>query len=73
MDRIMRLSRREEDALQAAADRFIDQHDGDAVKALKTMMLLNRELQKRLDALQSPAPAQSTPQHRPAQQRQFTF
>ena len=46
MIRIERLSRRQEDVLQAAADRFVDAHDGDIMKALKAMMLLNKDLQE---------------------------
>lgn len=74
MIRIERLSRREEDALQAAADRFVDTHDGDIMKALKAMMLLNKDLQQQLDALH---PAQTVRRPDPAppmtRQAQFNF
>jgi hypothetical protein len=74
MDRIERLSRRQEDALQAATDRFVDNHDGDIMKALKAMMLLNNDLQEQLDALQ-PAQIVRRPDPAPPQprQKQFTF
>jgi hypothetical protein len=74
MIRIERLSRRQEDALQVAADRFVDSHDGDIMKALKAMMLLNKHLQEQLDALQ-PAPTVSRPDPAPPRpmQQQFTF
>lgn len=51
MDHIVRLDSRQEAALQATADRFIAVHKGDAVKALKEMIVLNGHLQQRLDAL----------------------
>jgi len=51
MDRIVRLDSRQEAALQATADKFIALHDGDPVKALKEMIVLNGHLQQRLDAL----------------------
>ncbi|WP_442580691.1 hypothetical protein ACSBOB_01435 [Mesorhizobium sp. ASY16-5R] len=74
MDRIERLSRQQEDALQAAADRFVDSHDGDIMKALKSMMLLNKDLQEQLEALR---PAQTVRRPDPASprrsQQQFTF
>ncbi|PAQ10230.1 hypothetical protein [Mesorhizobium temperatum] len=54
MDRIVTLDSRQEAALQAVADKFIAQHKGDAVKALKEMIVLNGHLQERLDALSSP-------------------
>lgn len=74
MIRIERLSRRQEDALQAAADRFVDAHDGDIMKALKAMMLLNKDLQEQLDAR---GPAQIVrrpdPAPPPTRQTQFNF
>ncbi|MEQ1956062.1 hypothetical protein [Mesorhizobium sp. CN2-181] len=74
MIRIERLSRRQEDALQAAADCFVDAHDGDIMKALKAMMLLNKNLQERRDAKQ---PAETVRRPDPApprpRQQQFTF
>ncbi|MDX8501889.1 hypothetical protein RFM99_26180 [Mesorhizobium sp. VK4C] len=51
MDHIVRLDSRQEAALQAIADRFIAQHKGDPVKALKEMIVLNGYLQERLDAI----------------------
>ncbi|TPL45347.1 hypothetical protein [Mesorhizobium sp. B2-4-6] len=53
MDRIVRFDSRQEAALQATADRFVALHKGDAVKALKEMIVLNGHLQQRLDALSS--------------------
>lgn len=44
MDRIVTLDSRQEAALQAIADRFIALHKGDAVKALKEMIVLNGHL-----------------------------
>ncbi|RWL48963.1 MAG: hypothetical protein EOR60_03150 [Mesorhizobium sp.] len=54
MDRIVRLDSRQEGALQATADKFIAMHKGDAVKALKEMIVLNGHLQQQLDALARP-------------------
>ncbi|OHV86232.1 hypothetical protein [Mesorhizobium sp. ORS 3428] len=51
MDHIVRLDSRQEAALQVIAERFIAEHKGDAVKALKEMIVLNGHLQERLDAL----------------------
>lgn len=51
MDHIVRLDSRQEAALQATADRFIALHKGDALKALKEMIVLNGHLQQRIDAL----------------------
>ena len=51
MDHIVRLDSREEAALQAIAERFIAEHKGDALKALKAMIVLNGHLQERLDAI----------------------
>lgn len=53
MDHIVTLDSRQEGALQAIADRFIAQHKGDAVRALKEMIVLNGRLQERLDAGES--------------------
>ncbi|RWO37368.1 MAG: hypothetical protein EOS11_28625 [Mesorhizobium sp.] len=52
MDHIVALDRRQEAALQAIAQKFIAQHKGDAVKALKEMIVLNGHLQERLDAVE---------------------
>ncbi|MER8863102.1 hypothetical protein NKI19_05180 [Mesorhizobium sp. M0751] len=52
MDHIVTLDSRQEAALQAIADRFIALHKGDAVKALKEMIVLNGHLQERLDAVE---------------------
>ncbi|MER8370983.1 hypothetical protein [Mesorhizobium sp. M1378] len=41
MDHIVTLDSRQEAALQAIADKFIAQHKGDPVKALKEMIVLN--------------------------------
>ncbi|RUU12506.1 hypothetical protein EOD23_07280 [Mesorhizobium sp. USDA-HM6] len=54
MDHIVRLDSHQEAALQAIAERFIAEHKGDAVKALKEMIVLNGHLQERLDALGAP-------------------
>ncbi|MER9236902.1 hypothetical protein NKI56_33765 [Mesorhizobium sp. M0622] len=51
MDHIATLDSRQEAALQAVADKFIAQNKGDAVKALKEMIVLNGHLQDRLDEL----------------------
>ncbi|MER8964650.1 hypothetical protein NKI25_02850 [Mesorhizobium sp. M0808] len=48
----MTLDSRQEAALQAIADRFIALHKGDAVKALKEMIVLNGHLQERLDVVE---------------------
>ncbi|MER8396005.1 hypothetical protein NKH10_29875 [Mesorhizobium sp. M1340] len=54
MDPIVMLDSRQEADLQAIADKFIAQHRGDPVKALKEMIVLNGHLQERLDALTAP-------------------
>ena len=54
MHHTVRLDSRQEAALQATADRFIAVHKGDAVKALKEMIVLNGHLQQRLDAMSDP-------------------
>ena len=53
MDQIVTLDSRQEAALQAVAETFIALHKGEAVKALKEMIVLNGDLQERLDALQA--------------------
>jgi hypothetical protein len=53
MDQSVTLDNRQEAALRAVADKFIALHKGDAVKALKEMIVLNGHLQQRLDALQA--------------------
>jgi len=53
MDHIVTLDSRQEAALQDIADSFIAQHKGDAVKALKEMIVLNGHLQERLDVVES--------------------
>jgi hypothetical protein len=74
MDRVERLSRRQEEALQEAAERFVDSNDGDLMKALKCMMLLNKDLQERVDAMLSTAPPRtSSPRPKRPLQSQFTF
>ncbi|MCF6113400.1 hypothetical protein [Mesorhizobium muleiense] len=54
MDHSVTLDSRQEAALQVIADKFIAQHKGDPVKALKEMIVLNAHLQERLDALSGP-------------------
>ncbi|WP_189644380.1 hypothetical protein [Mesorhizobium sp. M9A.F.Ca.ET.002.03.1.2] len=54
MDHIITLDSRQEAALQAVADKFIALHKGDAVKALKEMIVLNGRLQDQLDSLKAP-------------------
>ncbi|PWJ91703.1 MULTISPECIES: hypothetical protein [Mesorhizobium] len=54
MDHIVTLDSRQETALQTIADKFIAQHKGDPVKALKEMIVLNGHLQDRIDALTTP-------------------
>lgn len=54
MDYIITLDSREEAALQAVADKFVAKHKGDAMKALKEMIVLNGRLQDQLDALSAP-------------------
>ncbi|MER8386554.1 hypothetical protein NKI19_27800 [Mesorhizobium sp. M0751] len=54
MDHIVTLDSRQEAALQAIADKFIALHKGDAVKALKEMIVLNGHLHERLDELSAP-------------------
>ncbi|RWP28306.1 hypothetical protein [Mesorhizobium sp.] len=52
MDHILTLDSRQEAALQVIAEKFIAQHKGDALKALKEMIVLNGHLQERLDAVE---------------------
>ncbi|WP_292483655.1 hypothetical protein [Mesorhizobium sp.] len=49
---VVTLDSRREAALQVVAEKFIAQHRGDAVKALKEMIVLNGHLQERLDAVE---------------------
>lgn len=49
MDRIVRLDARQEAELQRVADKFVALHNGDVMKALKEMIVLNGELQERLE------------------------
>lgn len=51
MDRIVRLDSRQEAELQRVADKFVALHGGDVMKALKEMIVLNGEMQERLDEL----------------------
>lgn len=51
MDRIVRLNSRQEAELQRVADNFVAHHKGDVMKALKEMIVLNGELQERLEKL----------------------
>ncbi|WP_421912711.1 hypothetical protein [Mesorhizobium sp.] len=55
MDHIVTLDSRQEAALKAVAEKLIRLHDGDPVKALKEMIVLNRHLQDELDALKGPS------------------
>ena len=55
MDYIIMLDSRQEAALQAVADKFVAKHKGDAMKALKEMIVLNGRLQDQLDALNAPS------------------
>ncbi|RVD56027.1 hypothetical protein EN828_23110 [Mesorhizobium sp. M2D.F.Ca.ET.185.01.1.1] len=57
MDHVVRLDSRQEAALHAVAESFIARHNGDPVKALKEMIVLNGHLQERLDALSAPRKA----------------
>ncbi|RWK49017.1 MAG: hypothetical protein EOR48_29440 [Mesorhizobium sp.] len=52
MAMVVTLDSRREAALQVVAEKFIAQHRGDAVKALKEMIVLNGHLQERLDAVE---------------------
>lgn len=52
MAHIVTLDSNQEAALRAVADKFIAQHKGDAVKALKEMIVLNGHLQERLDTME---------------------
>ncbi|MFD1984085.1 hypothetical protein ACFSOZ_15625 [Mesorhizobium newzealandense] len=52
MAHIVTLDSRQETSLQAVAEKFIAQHEGDAVKALKEMIVLNGHLQERLDTME---------------------
>ncbi|QAZ45981.1 hypothetical protein [Mesorhizobium sp. Pch-S] len=49
MNRIVRLDARQEAELQRVADKFVAYHKGDVMKALKEMIVLNSELQQRLE------------------------
>lgn len=51
MDRIVRLDARQEAELQRVADNFVAYHGGDIMKALKEMIVLNGEMQERLEKL----------------------
>jgi len=55
MDHVVRLDSRQEAALQAVAEKFVATHQGDVMKALKEMIVLNGHLQERLDAATGPA------------------
>ncbi|UVK49342.1 hypothetical protein BPNPMPFG_008285 (plasmid) [Mesorhizobium sp. AR07] len=55
MDHIVILDSRQEAALKAVADKFIRLHNGDPVKALKEMIVLNGHLQDELDTLKRKA------------------
>ncbi len=51
MNRIVRLDARQEAELQRVADKFVALHDGDVMKSLKEMIVLNGEMQERLEAM----------------------
>lgn len=51
MDRIVRLDARQEAELQRVAENFVAYHGGDVMKALKEMIVLNGEMQERLEKL----------------------
>lgn len=51
MDRIVRLDARQEAQLQRIAEEFVAKHHGDVMKALKEMIVLNGEMQERLEEL----------------------
>ncbi|MDX8527959.1 hypothetical protein RFM68_26075 [Mesorhizobium sp. MSK_1335] len=51
MDQIVTLDSRQEAALQQVAANFVALHQGDTMKALKEMIVLNGHLQDALDAL----------------------
>lgn len=51
MDRIVRLDARQEAELQRVAEEFVAKHHGDIMKALKEMIVLNGEMQERLEEL----------------------
>jgi len=53
MDHIVTLDSRQEAALQKVADKLVALHKGDAMKALKEMIVLNGHLQDELDALKA--------------------
>ncbi|MEW6633134.1 MAG: hypothetical protein AB1440_19870 [Pseudomonadota bacterium] len=55
MDHIVRLDSRQEVALQAVAEKFVATHQGDVMKALKEMIVLNGHLQEKLDAATGPS------------------
>ncbi|WP_195176355.1 hypothetical protein [Mesorhizobium sp. INR15] len=56
MDHIVTLDSRQEAALQAAAVKFVALHNGNVMKALKEMMVLNGHLEERLQAIERPMP-----------------
>ncbi len=51
MDQIITLDSRQEAALQEIADRFVSLHQGDTMKALKEMIVLNGHVQDQIDVL----------------------
>ncbi len=65
MAEIARLNREQEAALQAAADRFVDQYRGDVMKALKAMIVLNGRYQELLEARQTNGGRNGRGQQRP--------
>ncbi|WP_144224653.1 hypothetical protein [Mesorhizobium amorphae] len=51
MDRIVRLDARQQAELKRVADDFVALHKGDVMKALMEMIVLNGEMQRRLEEL----------------------
>lgn len=51
MDRIVRLDARQQAELKHVADDFVALHKGDVMKALMEMIVLNGEMQQRLEEL----------------------
>lgn len=49
---VVRLDARQEAELQRVVDNFVAYHKGDIMKALKEMIVLNGELQERLEKLE---------------------
>lgn len=50
MNQMVRLNRQQEVALQKVADDFVEKHDGDVMKALKSMIVFNGHMQEQRGA-----------------------